>query len=664
MDDALDPLVPRPLDRPRPVPLDRDADLTVLDTGKILAAPDDPALWPAWRDQLTRWAQEARQRTGYDDSLYDRPDLYWARSCFVVAQVWLWDELLYDWDRHEFTPQRLLDDATRRFGGFDGIVLWHAYPVIGIDARSQWDYYRDVPGLDRLVEDLHQAGVRVFVDYNPWDVGTRRSAPDAVELARLVRDLQIDGVFLDTLKEGGGELLAGLEAARPGVAVEGESTVPIQRLVDHPLSWAQWFADSATPGVVRSRWFERRHQMHHVRRWHRDHSEELQSAWLNGLGVMTWEVVFGIWVGWSERDAQTLRRMVSAQRALVDVIVEGTWTPLPDLGGQALEQHVFGGRFEHSRGVFIPLVNRGDTDAVVMLHAEGDLIAHDLWSGKSLGPGPAAVEVPARGVGGAWFAPASDEVGWLTPGEPRRASPRFVHRRSRLRPVPQVAAVDPPAPYVEVPVGKRVLTVRYRCRETGLYDDAPFVDEWKPLPPRLHDLRTVDREANLHERLAVARTEVSERDFAQFVAATGHRPVGAGVAAPGWFDRPVEESSSTRPVTEVDLADARAYAAWVGGRLPTEDEWQVAAEEGGLDRLRPEVWNLTESERSDGRTRYLILKGGSAHRAEGSDWYFDGGVRGPDFSAKYLVPGLGLARSSSIGFRIAWRLGDSTKDAT
>src|SRR3954468_18865851 len=67
--------------------------------------------------------------------------------------------------------------------------------------------------------------------------------------------------------------------------------------------------------------------MHHVRRWHRDHAEELQSAWLNGMGVMVWEVVFGVWVGWSDRDAQTLRRMTKAQRALHDLFVEGDWTP-------------------------------------------------------------------------------------------------------------------------------------------------------------------------------------------------------------------------------------------------------------------------------------------------------------------------------------------------
>ena len=59
-------------------------------------------------------------------------------------------------------------------GGLDAVVLWHAYPVIGIDDRNQFDWYA-VPGLRGLVDDLHARGVRVFLDYNPWDVGTRRT---------------------------------------------------------------------------------------------------------------------------------------------------------------------------------------------------------------------------------------------------------------------------------------------------------------------------------------------------------------------------------------------------------------------------------------------------------------------------------------------------------
>ena len=73
----------------------------------------------------------------------------------------------------------------------------------------------------------------------------------------------------------------------------------------------------------------------------------------------------------------------------------------------------------------------------------------------------------------------------------------------------------------------------------------------------------------------------------------------------------------------------------------------------GFERLRPEVWNLTENEHGDGRTRFLMLKGGSAHRTEGCPWYFQRGVRGPEFTAKYLVHGLGLGRSTSVGFRLA-----------
>ena len=98
---------------------------------------------------------------------------------------------------------------------------------------------------------------------------------------------------------------------------------------------------------------------------------------------------------------------------------------------------------------------------------------------------------------------------------------------------------------------------------------------------------------------------------------------------------------------------ARAYASARGARLPTEDEWQLAAEAGLLERRRPLVWNWTESEHSDGRTRFAILKGGSDWRPEGSDWYVDGGPQEPAYSLKLLLLGGGMSRSPRIGFRLA-----------
>jgi sulfatase modifying factor 1 len=62
---GFNPYVPRPIDLPTEVPLAPGVDLAVLDEAKIFAAPDDPADWPAWRDQLARWRAGARRRLEY-----------------------------------------------------------------------------------------------------------------------------------------------------------------------------------------------------------------------------------------------------------------------------------------------------------------------------------------------------------------------------------------------------------------------------------------------------------------------------------------------------------------------------------------------------------------------------------------------------------------------
>ena len=148
-----------------------------------------------------------------------------------------------------------------------------------------------------------------------------------------------------------------------------------------------------------------------------------------------------------------------------------------------------------------------------------------------------------------------------------------------------------------VAVEPRPVRARFRRRETGCYGDVPYVEEWKPLPPRLHDFVEVDRPAP-RGRFAIALRE--------------------------------------EPVAGLSLAEARAYAA----------------EHGLLERSEPLVWNWTESEHSDGITRFAILKGGSSFRADGSEWYVDGGPQPPEFSLKYLLPGP-LQRSPQIGFRLA-----------
>jgi sulfatase modifying factor 1 len=567
---TFDPLVPRPIDRPTPI----DGE---LDNAKIIAAPDDPAAWPAWRDELVRWRDGAR--AGYDGSAYER--LEWTQSCFSVALVWLWDERLYDHEAQRFTPERLLAEAAEEFGDYDGVVLWHAYPVIGIDERNQFDWYRDVPGIRELVATFQQQDVRVFVDYNPWDVGTRREpVGDAAAVAELVRELGADGVFLDTMKEAMPEL----RAALPDAAFEGESTLPLARIADHHLSWAQWFADSDVPGVIRARWFEQRHMLHHTRRWNRSHAEELRSAWLNGVGVLVWENVFGSWVGWSERDRGLLRGMVDVQRRWSHLLTHGEWTPL---AARSDDLQLVGSSWRLGDEELWALANRADEPF------EGDVALGGRSLPFSLPPLGLAAVTPA---GVAVFGGGSAEY-------PARETIRFDPPEARVAVVPDGFVAVEPAPS----------RARFRRRETGIYGEVPYVEEWKPLPPRLHDFVEVDRPAP-RGRFAIAVRE--------------------------------------EPVMGLSLAEARAYAAAHGARLPTEDEWQLAAAADLLERNEPLVWNWTESEHSDGRTRFAILKGGSAFRAEGSEWYLDGGPQPPEYSLQLLLAGP-LQRSPNIGFRLA-----------
>lgn len=643
----LNPYVPRPIDLFTEVPLADGADLSALDEAKILAAPPDPADWPAWRDRVTTWRADARRRLGYQGDRYETE----SGDRFVIALAWLWDELLYDHQTQRFTVEKYLAHADREFGGVDGVVLWHAYPIEGIDARDQYSYYRDVPELPAVVRELRDAGLHVQVTIYPWESAEPASIRDLVEWTGA------DGVFFDSVREGSAQARQALDALRPGISMEAESRLPAARLEDHTMSWAQWYADSPVPGLLRAKWFERRHMPHHVRRWHRGHLEELHSAWINGSGIIVWECVFGVWVGWSARDRSVLRAMRGVQRNWAPWLRSERWTPLADHPGGGCP--VYASRWEHDGVPLWTLVNRGDDayDGVLLdVRADPGLVYTELTAGQPLSIVADGERTRISGrlaAGGVAAIVATSPDRRPVPGTVRHEDDASFPARAATRmAAPRRAGSAPDRETVTVQAGRYELRVRYRARETGLYGEAPYVDEWKPLPPRLHHIATLDRVVYLGA-VAVDRTEVTNAQYARFLDATGYRPLRAERFLAHWSGgRPVP-GTELAPVTHVDLADARAFADWAGMRLPTEDEWQVAAETGSLRRGSPRVWNLTDSEHTDGRTRFCILKGGADFARDGSDWYFDGGPQPPECSAKYLIAGAGLSRSPSIGFRCA-----------
>ena len=671
----------------------------------IIQAPADTAQWDDFRAVLAEWKSRVRDEISYDASLYDRADFQWVKRAFNCCFLMMYDQHFYDRERGCYTVDRILAEGEERFGGYDIVVLWHAYPRIGLDQRNQFDFYRDMPGgldgLRRVADQLHARGVKVYINYNPWDTGTRREGRDDVAaLAAVVRAIGADGIFLDTMEHGMDSFRAALDAARPGVVLESELALPVEDIATHHMSWAQWFYDSPVPGVLRNKWLEPRHMQHGISRWTEDRSKELQTAWMNGSGMMVWENVFGQWVGWSPRDSHILKTMSGIQRYYSDLFSSNGWQPL--VRG-AMDGEVFASLWHDDTCRLWTLVNRASVQKdgpLLQVLPAGGSVYFDLVRGCEVKPDDRGVirgRLLPRGIGCIVEYPA---------GRVPKDFPQLLQRQAQvareatydtralalhasLRPVELTASYeDVPAGMVEVDAYAGEMPVTFTRREIGYYSSLEHDFINRGADP-LHVPVTFSRQVRV-KRFAIDETPVTNLQFKRFLDETGYVPRHPENFLKHWRDGQIPAGQENHPVVYVCLEDARAYAAWAGKRLPREEEWQLAA--GGPAMLRypwgnemqpgrcnehtdgtttdvraypqgkspcgawdmcSNVWELTESEYSDGRNRFCILKGGSCYRAEGSAWYFDGGPRTTDFAAKQLLLYPGLDRCATVGFRCA-----------
>ena len=671
----------------------------------LSSQPVGEAVYEEWLRDVHQWRSERLVRVGYNDAEYRRPDLLWTQRDFIVPQMMVEDRFFYDVETRRYTVDKLLEDLNKRYGGIDGVLLWPVYPNVGIDNRNQFDLTRDLPGgvagLRALIDEFHRHHVRVFFPMMPWDTGTREEGlPFWDAVARLMSEVGADGVNGDTMQGIPRAYRVASDKTGHPIAFQPEVNMDSDEfLMWDQQSWGYW-KYPFEPLVSKSKVLEPRHMVNVCDRWATDRTDNLQSAFFNGTGYVSWENIWGIWNGITPRDGEALRRIAAIYREFPDLLVSQEWRP-----GVPVQQFgVYASEFPKGDRTLWTIVNRNryqvSGEMLAVKHSEGatyyDLLAGRKlaaaqWGGKDLLSFP----VEGRGYGAVL----------MTVGE-RPGVQAFLSRMHAMTDKPlqsysgtwqvlpqKLIEINKTKPYSETPSGMVAVPAgHYDFSVSGIEIEGENKDgvdvqyPWEDSPRRQH-----------HHAMDIARFyldkyPVTNARFAEFLQASHFQPKDDHNFLRDWKNGRFPDGWANKPVTWVSLEDARAYASWAGKRLPHEWEWQYAAQ--GLDGRRypwgndasesavptPQtgrvlngpsevsahpagaspfgvmdmIGNIFEwtDEYVDDHTRAAILRGDGYYHPQGAMWYFPHPQRLSEH-AKYLLMAPGKDRSGTLGFRCA-----------
>jgi formylglycine-generating enzyme required for sulfatase activity len=180
---------------------------------------------------------------------------------------------------------------------------------------------------------------------------------------------------------------------------------------------------------------------------------------------------------------------------------------------------------------------------------------------------------------------------------------------------------------------------------------------------------------------------VTNAQYYDFLIISGYRPTDTTRYLRDWKSGKFKQGQDKYPVVYLSYEDMQAYAKWAEKRLPTQAEWQLAAQgpykrkwpwgdefhgtycNNSFDRLTPvdaftkgqspygaidmvgNVWQMTNDMYFNGTNYFTVIRGGSYYKPESSWWYVQGGPQSLDKTQILLMVSPGFDRSPTVGFR-------------
>lgn len=741
---------------------DRDRERTNIDRWAITLLPDgwvEYTIWVEvhpgdWHEGMKLMFQERwlYDLDTFDLAMFQREDLKWMNHAYIMLLQFAWDDQFYDWKSKRYNFYNSLFEFDSLTGGYDIFTLWPTWPRLGLDQRNQWDMYRDLPGgiqeLRRQSDFIHTHDKKYFISYNPWDESGRKEEHLA-GMEELLRQIDADGVVLDTRGASSHELQATADKVRPGIIMYSEG-MAVPHDMPGIVSGRVHDALVLPPPVNLNKLIKPDFAIFRVLqladgRLHR----EIACAFFNGYGVEIntmrpgredWikeeyaflgrttrilrenSMVFhnydfslllptetdSIYVNRWTDGAKTLYTILSMNssghsgplfevdstpenRHYIDLWNHQEITPIQCKGNYLipLELDPFNRSWIHSR-------REGVVSCVALFPSflKATLTPDTLYFSAPPDAGETIVLTganPSCQISGIVFTSGKHAI---SPWDyfPETTSkivlqlfnkdqlvdeklvlldnsiPHLISSVNRTQPVKRC-----PEEMVKIPSGKFCF---YTNRDPNTLD--PFI----PLPDHT-DTVLIEMKAFYMDRYPV-----TNKQWQDFIIVSGYMPKDSANYLNHWTNGQIPDGEEEYPVVFVNMEDIKAFAGWAGKRLPTETEWQYAAQgtdmrkypwgnsidsthcnvnlnhatpvfqypEGaspfGVQDMVGNVWQMTNDIYFNGCYYFNLIRGGSYYYPESSIWYVRGGALPADHPEMLLLIGSGLDRNATVGFRL------------
>lgn len=697
-----------------------------------------------WQNGLKKMFQEhyVFDLDTFDLALYEREDLAWIRSAYLMTLQFAWDHEFYDWPTQQYNIANFLN-RPKHFGWYDVYGIWPTWPRLGVDERNQWDLYRDLPGgLTKLREIAATAAsfnTRFFIAFNPWDQSTRFENP-YVGMASLIDELDADGVVLDTQGSSSEELQRAADSIKPGVIMYSEGMAVVK---DMPgiISGRVHDAIFLQPVLNLNKLIKPDFAIFRVcqlsqGRIHR----ETAISFFNGYGTEINTFAPGR-PEWMDEEYGLLGKSTMILRENTNAFNSLKFTPLITSLVDSIWINCFP---TENKTIYTILSFKPEGHSGQLFEVKTDENHHfvNLWKHE---------EVMPQQIGGKDFIPVAIPPFDKTFTGTRREGemdciarlPKFIdlsYRNDSLilhanqGNVFKLWKGNPS--YENEPVIFNQTSLHLMLHELfGRYEgkiviqlfdkeilaDERIITREPGRPVLISSVRKTDfSQKNLAEMLLIPEGQftlfaesndtfipypsnadsvvvslrtfyidkypVSNRQYFDFVKNSGYQPKDTTSYLKHWSKGKFRPEDAGKPVVWIDLNDAKAFAEWAGKRLPTEAEWQYAAQgsdgrkwpwgkeldslkcntsgqllpsvswpEGaspfGVEDVTGNVWQMTGDVYDNGSYNYVMIRGGSYFQPTSSWWYVQGGPQPLDKRQMLLLVSPGFDRNATVGFR-------------